>query len=58
MASEIAAPKRDPDAKAKKKTILKHFLQEILKGKSLLPKLRNYYRNLGAGFTMSSCKRQ
>ena len=33
-ASEIAAPKPDLDAKAKKKTILKHFLKGILKGKS------------------------
>ena len=35
-ASEIAAPKPDLDAKAKKKTILKHFS----KGKLLAPKLR------------------
>ena len=38
MASEIAAPKPDLDAKAKK-TILKHFLKGILKGKLLAPKL-------------------
>ena len=38
MASEIAAPKsrRQSD----KKTILKHFLKGILKGKLLAPKLR------------------
>ena len=34
MASEIAAPKPD------KKTILKHFLKGILKGKLLAPNLR------------------
>ena len=28
MASEIVAPKPDLDARAKKKTILKHFLKE------------------------------
>ena len=38
--SEIAAPKPDLDAKAEKKTILKHFLKGSLKGKSLAPKLR------------------
>ena len=32
-ASAIAAPKPDLDAKAKKKTILKHFLKGLLKGK-------------------------
>ena len=37
-ASEIAAPKPDLDAKAKKKTILKHFLKGFLKGKLLAPK--------------------
>ena len=40
MASEIAAPKSDLDAKADKKTILKHFLKGILRGKLLAPKLR------------------
>ena len=38
--SEIAAPKPDLDARAKKKTILKHFLQGFLKRKSLAPKWR------------------
>ena len=38
--SEIAAPKPDLDAKAKKKTILKHFLKGFLKRKSLAPKWR------------------
>ena len=37
-ASEIAAPKPDLDAKAKKKTILKHFLKGFCEGKSLAPK--------------------
>ena len=37
-ALKIAAPKPDLDAKAKKKTILKHFLKRIWKGKSLAPK--------------------
>jgi len=37
----IAAPKpEDLDAKAKEKTILKHFLKGILRGKLLAPKLR------------------
>jgi len=41
MASEIAAPKPDLDAKAKKKkTILKHFLKkEIVRGKLRARKL-------------------
>ena len=38
--SEIAAPKPDLDARAKKKTILKHFLKRFLKRKSLAPKWR------------------
>ena len=38
MASETAAPKPDLDAKTKKKTILKHCLKGILKGKLLAPK--------------------
>ena len=38
MASEIAAPK--PRRQSDKKTILKHFLKGILKGKLLAPKLR------------------
>ena len=38
--SEIAAPKPDLDAKAKKKTILKHLLKGFLKRKSLAPKWR------------------
>ena len=38
--SEIASPKPDLDARAKKKTILKHFLKGFLKGKSLAPKWR------------------
>ena len=37
-ASEIVAPKPDLDARAKKKTILKHFLKEFLEGNSLAPK--------------------
>ena len=39
-ASEIVAPKPDLDARAKKKTILKHFLKGFLKRKSLAPKWR------------------
>ena len=39
-ASEIVAPKPDLDARAKKKTILKHFLKWFLEGKSLAPKWR------------------
>ena len=39
-ASEIAASKPDLDVKAKKKTILKHFLKGLLKGKLLAPKMR------------------
>ena len=38
--SETAAPKPDLDAKAKKKTLLKHFLKGFLKGKWLAPKWR------------------
>ena len=38
--SQIAAPKPDLDAKAEKRTILKHFLKGILKGKLLAPKLK------------------
>ena len=41
-ASEIAAPKPDLDAKAKKKTILKHFLKGFSKGKLLAPKSRKF----------------
>ena len=37
--SAIAAPKPDLDAKAEKKTILKHFLKGFLEGKSLAPKI-------------------
>ena len=37
-ASEIVAPQPDLDARAKKKTILKHFLKGFLEGKSLAPK--------------------
>ena len=41
MASEIAAPKPDGSRRqSDKKTILKHFLKRILKGKLLAPKLR------------------
>ena len=41
MASEIAAPKPDGSRRqSDKKTILKHFLKGILKGKLLAPKLR------------------
>jgi len=36
----IAAPKPDLDAKAKKKTILNHFLKGLLKGKLLAPKMK------------------
>ena len=39
-ASEIVAPKPDLDARAKKKTILKHFFKGFLEGKSLAPKWR------------------
>ena len=40
-ASEIAAPKPDGSRRqSEKKTILKHFLKMILKGKLLAPKLR------------------
>ena len=38
--SEIAGPKPDPDARAKKRMILKHFLTGFLEGKSLAPKWR------------------
>ena len=38
--SEIAGPKPDLDARAKKKTILKHFLKGFLEGKWLAPKWR------------------
>ena len=38
--SEIAGPKPDLDARAKKKTNLKHFLKGFLEGKSLAPKWR------------------
>ena len=38
--SEIAGPKPDLDARAKEKTILKHFLKGFLEGKSLAPKWR------------------
>ena len=38
--SEITGPKPDLDARAKKKTILKHFLKGFLEGKSLAPKWR------------------
>ena len=40
MASEIAAPKTGSRRQSDKKTIFKHFLKRILKGKSLAPKLR------------------
>ena len=40
MASEIVAQKPDLDARAKKKTILKHFLKAFLEGNSLAPKWR------------------
>ena len=40
LASEILAPKPDLDARAEKKTILKHFLKGFLEGKSLAPKWR------------------
>ena len=39
-ASEIVAPQPDLDARAEKKTILKHFLKGFLEGKSLAPKWR------------------
>ena len=39
-ASEIVASKPDLDARAKKQTILKHFLKWFLEGKSLVPKWR------------------
>ena len=67
MASEIAAPKPDGSRRqSEKKTILKHFLKGILKGKLLAPKLGksadNDYRSLDAAtpirFTIFSCKRQ
>ena len=67
MASEIAAPKPDGSRRqSEKKTILKHFLKGILKGKLLAPKLGNLltndYRSLDAAtpirFTIFSCKRQ
>ena len=38
--SEIAGPKPDLDARAKEKTILKHFLKGFWEGKSLAPKWR------------------
>ena len=67
MASEIAAPKLDGSRRqSDKKTILKHFLKAILKGKILAPKLKNlltnHFRSLDAAvpirFTIFSCKRQ
>ena len=58
-ALEIAAPKPDLDAKAKKNTILKHFWTWFSKGQNLLT---NRYRSLNAAtplrFRKSSCKRQ
>ena len=39
-ASKIVAPQPDLDARAEKKTILKHFLKGFLEGKSLAPKWR------------------
>ena len=39
-ASEIVAPKTGSRRQSEKKAILKHFLKEIFKGKSLAPKWR------------------
>ena len=39
-ASAIAAPKPESRRHSDKKTILQHFLKELLKGKLLAPKLR------------------
>ena len=63
--SEIAAPKPDVDAKAKKNDFEALF-KNILKGKLLYQNcenlLANHYRSLDAAtpirFTMFSCKRQ
>ena len=44
--SEIVAPKPDGSGRqSEKKTILKHFLKGILKGKLLAPKLRKSAEN-------------
>ena len=51
-ASEIVAPKPDLDARAKKKTILKHFLKGFLEGKSLAPKWR---KSAGKSLSQPSC---
>ena len=52
MASEIVAPKPDLDARAKKKTILKHFLKGFLEGKSLAPKWR---KSANKSMSLPSC---
>ena len=62
-ASEIVAPKPDFDARAKKKTILKHFLKGFLDGKSLAPKwrkkthfVRDFLQNsIGNSSTSTTC---
>ena len=62
-ASEIVAPKPDLDARAKKKTILKHFLKGFLEGKSLAPKwrkkthfVRDFLQNsIGNSSTSNTC---
>ena len=58
-ASEIVAPKPDLDARAKKKTILKHFLKGFLEGKSLAPKthfVRDFLQNsIGNSSTSTTC---
>ena len=50
--SEIAAPRPDLDAKAKKKTILKQFLKGFLKRKSLAPKWR---KSVDKSLSQPSC---
>ena len=62
-ALEIVAPKPDLDARAKKMTILKHFLKGFLEGKSLAPKcrkkthfVRDFLQNsIGNSSTSTTC---
>ena len=59
-ASEIVAPKPDPDRRqSEKKTILKHFLKGFLEGKSLAPKthfVRDFLQNsIGNSSTSTTC---
>ena len=51
-ASEIVAPKPDLDARAKKKTILKHFQKGFWEGKALAPKWR---KSADKSLSQASC---